>query len=169
MAAFEILPVWKGTAFRSMTMTDDYLGLTTKSAYQANDFWSSSEALAPAQRMLKESAGTKNPTQAVMSTISVSNGRDVARMSNVPEELEILLPPGSTYGITSRTLLKRGDDDEEIRKHFSEQFFKWFPSVTHFWVISLAQTTTGDQGSALPADATKGQAQKSVRTNRPRK
>jgi hypothetical protein len=139
--AFRKLPLWQGNTYKGMTMSTDYLGLTSSSSYKANDFWSTSEARSIAKRFLTISATTgKNVTMAAICTVNVSNGRDVSRMSDAPDELEILLPPGSIYRIGNRRCLQRGKDDAEIKDKFGALFFDGFPAVTQFWLIDLKQT-----------------------------
>jgi hypothetical protein len=141
--AFRKLPIWKGTTFRGVTMTTDFLGLTTKDQYKANDYWSSSEAKPVALDFLRRTDA--NPTMAAICTIKVSNGRDVARMSNDPQELEILLPPGSIYAISARRCLTRGKDDDEIQKEFTKQYFNSWKEVQEFWLIELSQKFSDDK------------------------
>lgn len=148
--AFEKLPVWKGTSYKGMTFDADYLGVTSASAYKASDFWSTSEARSIAQRFVGLSAGGakrsgKKVTKAAICTISVVNGRDIARLSDSSTELEILLPAGSIYAIGARKCLVRGKDDAEIRSKFGEQFFKDNPEVTEFWLIDMKQRFSGEK------------------------
>ena len=77
--AFRKLPVWKGNTYRGMAMAVDFLGLTTKSRYKANDYWSTSEAKSVSQGFLKTSANQAKtpPTMAAMCSVQVTNGRDV--------------------------------------------------------------------------------------------
>lgn len=51
-----------------MTMNVDFLGLTTKSQYKANDYWSTSEAKMVSQNFLKTAANQAKtpPTMAAM-------------------------------------------------------------------------------------------------------
>jgi Domain of unknown function (DUF4157)/ADP-ribosyltransferase exoenzyme len=145
--AFRKLPVWKGNTYRGMVMSVDFLGLTTKSRYKANDYWSTSEAISVSRRFLKTAAGQAKtpPTMAALCTVQVTNGRDVGRMSNAPDELEILLPPGSIYKIGKRRCLTRGVDDDEIKAQFTAGFFDSWPEVTQFWLIDISQQFSDDK------------------------
>ncbi|HYN35039.1 MAG TPA: hypothetical protein VES40_20610, partial [Ilumatobacteraceae bacterium] len=139
--AFRKLPLWKGTTYKGMTMSADYLGLTSKSSYTANDFWSTSEALSVSMNFLPISAGDKAPTMAAICVVNVSDGRDVSRMSNSPEELEILLAPGSTLHIGQKWCYEWGQDDAEIYRIFGAHIVD-DPSmnqVQQWWWIELNQ------------------------------
>jgi len=147
--AFRKLPIWKGTTYRGITMEQDFLGLTTGSAYTPKEFWSTSEARSVAKNFLNISAATarsegKNVKVAVMCTISVSNARDVSRLSDAPEELEILLPPSSQLAIGNRRRLVRGTDDDVIKQQFGDAFFASHTNITDFWLIGLTQRFSGD-------------------------
>jgi hypothetical protein len=162
--AFRKLPIWKGTTYRGMTMEQDFLGLTTGSAYTPKEFWSTSEARSVAKNFLNVSAMTaksegKNVKIAAMCTISVSNARDVSRLSDAPEELEVLLPPSSQLTIGTRTCLVRGKDDDVIKQKFGDTVFNTHPNITEFWLIDLTQRFSGDDdvvGAYAPMKAPKG-------------
>jgi hypothetical protein len=139
--AFRKLPLWTGTTYKGMTMSVDYLGLTSKSSYTANDFWSTSEALSVSLGFLPISAGNKAPTMAAICVINVTDGRDVSRISNSPEELEILLAPGSTLSIGQKWCLEWGQDNDEIYRLFGAHVVD-DPSmyqVQQWWWIELNQ------------------------------
>ena len=151
--AMRKLPVWKGTTYKGLTMDADYLGLTTKSMYQANDYWSTSESKSQSVNFLSISAGTnrsqgKKVTKAVFCTVSVTNGRDVSRLSDAPQELEILLPPGSRMRIGKRQCFLRGKDDSAIRQHFGPTILDDFESITEFWLVDVTQQFSADQDVA---------------------
>jgi hypothetical protein len=150
-------------------MTTDFLGLTTKDQYKANDYWSSSEAKPVALDFLRRTDA--NPTMAAICTIKVSNGRDVARMSNDPQELEILLPPGSIYAISARRCLTRGKDDDEIQKEFTKQYFNSWKEVQEFWLIELSQKFSDDKDvvGAYTGDLRTKPSRKNAGPGRPRK
>ena len=63
----------------------------------------------------------------------------MARTSNSPSELEILLPPGSIYHIGARRCLLRGRDDAEITSRFGGYLLKNVPEITEFWLIEMKQ------------------------------
>lgn len=139
--AFRKLPLWKGTTYKGMTMSADYLGLTSKSTYAANDFWSTSEALSVSLGFLPISAGAKAPTMAAICDVTVTDGRDVSRMSNSPEELEILLAPGSIMHIGQKWCFEWGQDNDEIYRLFGQHIVD-DPSMQHvqqWWWIELSQ------------------------------
>ena len=143
-SAMQKLPVWQGTTYKGLTMDADYLGLTTKGMYQANDYWSTSESRSQSINFLPISAGTnraqgKKVTKAVFCTVKVSNGRDVSRLSDAPTELEILLPPGSRMQIGKKQCFERGKHDKEIRQRFGNDVFDQFPSITEFWLVDVTQ------------------------------
>ena len=137
MQAFQKLPVWMGTTYRGSAFDIDKLGLATASSVKANDFWSSSENVAQAKEFCKNGANDASKL-AFMCTIDVIDGRDVARMSNSPDELEILLRP-SLYRVGKRECLTRGQDDARIAKEFGT-VFKLFPNIDQFWLVNLKQS-----------------------------
>lgn len=141
MQAFAKLPLWTGTTFRGMAMSTDFLGLLSKSSYQAHDFWSTSESVTVSKGFVSLAAGM-NPdaTKAAICRITVTNGRDVSRISEAPKELEILLPPGSTYKIAKPTKLVRGRDDAMIQQEFGSEVFAK-AQLTEFYVVRLIQST----------------------------
>ena len=85
--AMQKLPIWRGKTYKGVTMDADYLGLTTAGSYQANDYWSTSEANSVARQFLQISAANNAAasgtpvTKAVLCTVNVTNGRDVGRVS----------------------------------------------------------------------------------------
>jgi hypothetical protein len=149
--AMQKLPIWRGKTYKGVTMDADYLGLTTAGSYQANDFWSTSEAKSVAQQFLQISAANNAAssgtpvTKAVLCTVDVTNGRDVGRVAFKKEEIEILLPAGSRMAIGKRVCLRRGEDDDRIRTEFGAKFFDACPSITEFWLIELTQNFSGDK------------------------
>ena len=145
--AFKKLPRWTGTTFRGFTMDNDYLGLTTQAWYVEKAFWSTSEAASVARAFMGNFATPTN-TIAVLVEIDVTNGRDVARMSNVPAELEILLPPGSNYAIIGRVHLARPQDDKRIAANFGDKILTHSPNITGFYLVYMRQQSDVDVPAA---------------------